>query len=438
MVRQIEIDIEKRYDFPKNMEIIHYKGKHIVIAVETACWIVLENKGQLNFFNSLRDRTIKSAIENFGGEIKDAQWVLIQIEARQLCSMECVPFKEQVCMIYLTNKCNLRCPHCFLSAGIAKQQEMSDAEIIKLIGDLADYGINEITFSGGEVALHPNLIGIVNYAFSRKMSIRLLTNGILWTEQMVDDIADKISSVQISIDGFSEDENSKMRGAGNFVKALNAVDLFMKKGVRTQIAMTPYPDESLKDKVEQFADFAKSLKAKYNNSTQLKIVFTSGFMDGRDISLTKQERDNYSDIMNNVMQQYLEEDARDYPFILDHQQRKIMTNCSYGCLNISSNGDIFICSRAGLKPVANIRTHSMREIMNISKQAAALSEINNLQPCSTCHLKYICGGGCRIDEFPTMQSGPYKLDEVPIRKCSESVKNEFYDLMIRTNQLIFQ
>lgn len=420
------------------MAVIQYKGKHIVIAVDTACWIVLENESQVEFFNALKDKSIKLAIEEFKGDIKDAQWVLIQIEARQLCSNECVPFKEQVCMLYLTNRCNLRCPHCFLSAGTPKQSELTTDEITDLIGKLSENDIKEITFSGGEIATHPDLTQIVNYAFSKGVAVRLLTNGILWDEQMVAELAGKISSVQISIDGFSEEENSRMRGVGNFDKALNTVDLFMRKGVKTQIAMTPYPDETLKDKVSQYADFAKRLKAKYQNNTNLKIVFTSGFMDGRDITLSKQQRDSYRDTMNNVMAQYLEEDARDYPFILDHQHRKIMTNCSYGCLNIASNGDIFICSRSGLRPVANVRTHSMDQIMSISRQAAALSEINNLEPCRECHLKYICGGGCRIDEFPAMKKGPYKLDGIPTRVCNESVRNEFYDLMIRTNKLIFQ
>lgn len=438
MVRQIDIDIEKRYDFPVNIEIIYYRGIYLAIAVDTACWIVLENEYQLEFLNALREKSIKSALDGFSGDIKDAQWVLVQIEARQFCSKECVPFKEQVCMIYLTNKCNLRCPHCFLSAGIAKQSELTTSEIMELISNLVETGINDITFSGGEIATHPGLIKIVESAFNLGVSVRLLTNGVLWTEEMVNELAGKIASVQISIDGFSEEENSRIRGVGNFEKALNAVDLFMKAGVKTQIAITPYPDEALADKVSDFANFAKNVKANYHNSNHLKIVFTSGFMDGRDITLSKQQRDAYRDIMNNVIKEYLEEDAKDYPFILDHQQRKVMTNCSYGCLNISSDGDVYICSRSGLNPVANVRTNSIKEIMEISHQAAALSEINNLEPCRTCHLKYICGGGCRIDEFPSMKSGPYILDEVPSRKCDDSVKNEFYELMIRTNESIFQ
>lgn len=438
MKKQISIDIKKRYDFPENIGIVRHGGVWLLIAVDTACWIVLNNQGQFDFYNLLRENTIEDALNIFNGDIQDAQWVLVQIEARSFCSTECVPFKEQVCMIYLTNECNLRCPHCFLSAGIKKDNELTTSEIKALLEEISGFGIEEVTFSGGEIATRPDLLQIIDFAHDCGLDIKLLTNGVMWTEEMVDSIANKIYSVQISIDGYSEEENSRIRGRGNFQKALDTVDFFMKRGVRTQIAVTPYPDNDLSDKVSQYADFAKSLKAKYDNSATLKIVFTSGFMDGRNISLSPTQRESYRDIMNNVMTEYLDEDARDYPFIIDHQQRRIMTNCSYGCLNISSDGNVFICSKSGLTPVANVRTHSISEIMAISKSASALSEIDNLKPCCDCYLKYICGGGCRVDEFPALKTGPYKLDYQPERKCDATVRNEFYDLMIRTNEQIFQ
>lgn len=438
MQKQISIDIEKKYSFPENIAIIKHGEVYLAITVDTGNWIVLDNEAQLEFFSLLQENSISESLQLFQGKEDDAKWVLIQIEARKLYSNHCVAFKENICMIYLTNGCNLRCPHCFISAGDTRKDELSTPELESLISDLANFGISDVTFSGGEISLRSDLSHIIRYTSSKNISVKLLTNGVLWTQQLVDELASMIDSVQISIDGYSESENAKIRGAGNFAKALHTVDMFLKKGVKTQIAITPYPSDTLPEKVSYYADFAKSLKKKYNNSHNLKIVFTSGIMDGRELTLTQEQRESYRDTMNNVMKEYLNEDARDYPFILDHQQRKIMTNCSYGCLNISSEGDVYICSRAGLKPVANIRSTTMQKIMDISKQASALSEINNLEPCRNCHLKYICGGGCRVDEFPSLRSGPAFLEKRPTRTCNETIKNEFYDLMVRTNQAIFQ
>ena len=438
MKRHVEIDVLQQYDFPEHIEIVKHKDVWLAIAVETACWIVLNNENQLRFFLQLREKTIEEALENFTGKFQDAQWVLVQIEARQFYSKECYPYRETNCMVYLTNECNMRCAHCFLSAGLAKKDELSTIEIKDFIKNIHANGIQSVTFSGGEIALRDDLIEIIQCASQLGLSIHLLTNGVLWTADMIDVVAPLIDSVQISIDGYSEEENARLRGRGNFQKALKVVDQFMRHDVKTQVAITPIPDDELILKVPLYAEFAKSLKAKYNNSAKLKIVFTSGFMDGRSISLTPQQREEYREIMNRVTKEYLNEDAKDYPFIIDHQERRLMTNCSYGSLNVASDGDIFICSRAGLTPIANLRTDSFVDIMQKARMASDLSEINNLLPCSKCHLKYICGGGCRVDEFPSMRTGPYTLKTTPIRKCDESIKEEFYDLMIRTNQQIFQ
>ena len=438
MKKQIKIDVHQKYEFPEHLEIVKHRDVWLVIAVETASWIVLDNEDQLNFFLLLKRNSIEKALDEFVGNLQNARWVLVQIEARQLCSKECHPYQETNCMVYLTNECNMRCAHCFLSAGIAKKNELSTREIKDFLKNIHSKGINSVTFSGGEIALREDLIEIIRYSFDLGLSVHLLTNGVLWTDKMITEVAPLIETVQISIDGYSEEENRRLRGRGNFQKALNVVDRFMEHNVKTQIAITPVPDEELKSKIPLYAEFAQSLKAKYNNSPNLKIVFTSGFMDGRSISLTPRQREEYKEIMNNVTKTYLNEDAKDYPFIIDHQERRVMTNCSYGSLNVASDGDIFICSRSGLKPIANLRTDNFDEIIRKARMAVDLSHINNLRPCSQCHLKYICGGGCRVDEFPSMKTGPYELKFRPERYCDESVKEEFYDLMIRTNQLIFK
>lgn len=77
-----EISPNKRYKFPKNLEIIKFQEKYIIVSVDTACWIVLENKSQLDFFLLLQQYSIEEALSNFVGDEDDAQWVVAQIEAR--------------------------------------------------------------------------------------------------------------------------------------------------------------------------------------------------------------------------------------------------------------------------------------------------------------------------------------------------------------------
>jgi radical SAM protein with 4Fe4S-binding SPASM domain len=121
----------------------------------------------------------------------------------------------------------------------------------------------------------------------------------------------------------------------------------------------------------------------------------------------------------------------------------IVDNCMFGIFAVASNGDVYFCAQIGdLVPIANIRTTSFAEICNESFIAEKATTISNLKPCNECELKYICGGGCRIKEFPMLTQrstfAGFNPDNIPPRQCSMNVKNKFYDLMIRSNRYLFK
>ena len=71
-----------------------------------------------------------------------------------------------------------------------------------------------------------------------------------------------LSRVQISIDGYSEETNSKVRGKGNFSRALQTVESFLKYHVYTEISVTPYLDKNLEVDYPKYVEFAKNLYQK--------------------------------------------------------------------------------------------------------------------------------------------------------------------------------
>ncbi len=52
--------------------------------------------------------------------------------------------------LYLTNSCNLRCPHCYMFSGSANFNELTTIEILKLLSDFKEVGGRNVSFSGGE------------------------------------------------------------------------------------------------------------------------------------------------------------------------------------------------------------------------------------------------------------------------------------------------
>lgn len=86
-------------------------------------------------------------------------------------------------------------------------------------------------------------------------------------------------------------------------------------------------------------------------------------------------------------------------FIRAYSNDVIMDNCMFGVFSVTSNGDVYFCARiTGLQACGNIKTTPFDEIVQLSKEAEKATCIDNLKPCKECNLKYICGGGCRIDE----------------------------------------
>ena len=62
------------------------------------------------------------------------------------------------------------------------------------------------------------------------------------------------------------------------------------------------------------------------------------------------------------------------------------------------------------------------------------------RPCCDCDLKYICGGGCRVDRFKqlTRVENLFNITETPTRVCLDGNKDYYYNLMIKTNDRFYR
>ena len=435
------IDLHKHYQIPDKTTTVRYKGYILVVADNVANWIVLENDSQLEFYELLKSLPLDEALESFKGDFVDARKTVIQLEAKQFENTEVKRTKAGRMHIYLTNACNMRCPQCYMYAGDKAENELTTAELEQLLRLYARHGGKSVTFSGGEICMRKDLYELVLCGYHQGLSVQLLTNGILWTDVMIEKIAPLVSSVQISIDGFDEKTNAKIRGKGSFEKALDNLNKFIASGVHTELAITPFYDATLSKNYVKYVEFAKSLLEKYKDNG-FKVIFSGELMDGRNLKLTSQQQDEYVSIMEKVNAMCYGETAIEDAFVSARKNREIKTNCTYGCLNVSAMGDVYYCSRVGsLKPFANIRTSDFSKILRLSENASEASEVEHLTPCKDCELKYICGGGCRIKYFKdfTHCTDFEHVDCLLLsRTCSIKDKEYFYDLMLRTNHRLYK
>ena len=133
-------------------------------------------------------------------------------------------------ILFLTNKCNARCHHCFYWKNINKEsEELKLEEIIEISRNIK--GIEHLAITGGEPFLRQDLVSVVEafYKNSGVRSISLQSNGFM-TEKIftaVKDILEKCPKlnlqVAISMDNIGDKHDRMRRVPGIFMRAAETI-----------------------------------------------------------------------------------------------------------------------------------------------------------------------------------------------------------------------
>ncbi len=125
----------------------------------------------------------------------------------------------------LTRRCNLKCAHCYNSSGQGPYPgELTAAECVTLIDDLAKLKVPAIIFSGGDPLLRKDIFKLMGYAKDNSIRVILSTNGVD-IDRVVSGKIKKAGAdyVGVSLDG-GEEVNDSLRGVkGAFKKALDGI-----------------------------------------------------------------------------------------------------------------------------------------------------------------------------------------------------------------------
>lgn len=139
-----------------------------------------------------------------------------------------------------TRACNLRCAHCYASAGSHQSEgELTNAEGKRFIRDLVEFHVPVILFSGGEPLVRPDLFELAGYARENGFRVALSTNGTLIDKKVAREI-ERIgfAEVGISLDG-SEATNDYFRGKqGAYQAALTGIRNCVTLGLRVSLRLT--------------------------------------------------------------------------------------------------------------------------------------------------------------------------------------------------------
>jgi radical SAM protein with 4Fe4S-binding SPASM domain len=133
----------------------------------------------------------------------------------------------------VTLRCDLACRHCSSRAGRARPDELTTAEALDVVAQLADLGVLEVTLIGGEAYLRDDWLEIVRAIVRRGMECTVVSGGRGLTQERARAAKDAgVMSVSISIDGIEETHDALRGLKGSHAAALAAMGHLANEGVQ--------------------------------------------------------------------------------------------------------------------------------------------------------------------------------------------------------------
>jgi len=305
---------------------------------------------------------------------------------------------------HITEKCNLRCKHCY-HAAYTSANELSLSELI-LIGDKIDSTLKKwdidgtLSITGGEpFMVMDKLFPLLQHINSLETitHLDLLTNGSLLDEGILLDLKGfkKLRRVQVSLEAGNRELNDQIRGNGSFEKTLSAIRLLKKNGFQVAVMMTI--SNINKNEVEPLVDM---LKQEGVDTFSAERFIPEGVGSNlKDEFLAPEE---VKDIFHGIYSLAMKEDKirillyRPLFALLDGNDPTVGALCSAGnnALTIMHDGTIYPCRRLPI-PIGNALTDSLYKVWYTSEVLWNLRNPGNIKgKCSGCDFIPTCRG-CR-------------------------------------------
>lgn len=432
------VNSNDRFFFPQGIVYMPFEGDVVVVSITTANWIVLKSEFQQTLLHCLVDGASVGEVYSLvksEDHFEEFRQLLAAITARDFARIDHEPVIEllegyKMLNCYLTNACNLRCEHCFMQSGVKLKEELSPAEWIRVLTEFHNAGGESVTFSGGEPLMNKAFPEIVKYANEIGLNVTVLSNGILWSQDMIEKLSPYITEIQISIDGVDEESNSIVRGKGHFDKVTDTVVAFANKGVRTSVATT-FTLRNLHDNTgERYKQMVEDIKSRSVNPVFFKL--SKKVLQGRNTHYSEEEnRLFYNQIME--IEKCVDENAQFNNFMEGHTPNLLARNCGFGGISIGADGEVYFCNRISeVESYGNVKGKPLDAFMKLGHDLHLATSVDNLSPCKDCPLRYICSGGCRIDECNFEgKLEAFEGDLIQV-KCTEKYKERLLRKMVES------
>ncbi len=318
---------------------------------------------------------------------------------------------------HLTEKCNLKCTHCYQNDDIIKNELTLD-EKYKVVDDFIDFLNNlnfkvspRITLTGGEPFIYKDLEVLVEYISVQKgIPFAFLTNGTQIDESALSLLKKyKPMFVQVSIDG-DKDTHDKIRGKGSFDKSIDGIKRIKALGIKTSISFTAHKQNyqeipkviKIAKNIGVYRFWSDRLIPEGQGKNMEKYLFTPKetleYVKILKIESIKAKLSSFSKTIIGTQRA-----LQFFPYI----------NTPYSCsagqtlLTLMPDGTVYPCRRLPIK-IGDIKEMSFSEIYK-NDFAQQLQNFNSNEGCEGCSFEKTCNGGLKCLSY-AMTGSAFKKD----------------------------
>jgi AdoMet-dependent heme synthase len=283
----------------------------------------------------------------------------------------------------LTYRCNEKCSHCYLDVFAPNADvpgELTTVECLRLLDEMAELGVLNLTLSGGEIFVRRDFFEIAQYARSKRFLLRLFTNGIMIKPEVADRIAALHPyAMELSLYSTEPAVHDKItRLNRSWELTMRAIRLLRERNLRVLIK-TPLMRENVHElnKLKAMAD---------DMGAQFKYDITITPKDTGGLEPLK-HRLTYSELVE-LMRSEIDPSLWIGRTVSDETRT---CGISMNSLAIDPYGNVVPCLQTRFN-AGNVRSKSLKEIWESSpvwKQVGNLT-LGELPVCRTCELNTLC------------------------------------------------
>lgn len=320
-----------------------------------------------------------------------------------------------------TNRCNLRCKHCYQqSVGAAAADELTAEEKLAVVDKLGAAYVPMLALAGGEPTVCRDLLPVLRRARRYGMHTTVATNGVTITEALAGELAAAgVRYVEVSLDSVDPDRHDAFRGVpGMWRRAVRGARIVARTdGLRLGIAMCVHRGNhhEVRDMIEFAIELGAGCFAHFNFipvGRGLKMV--SG-------DITPDQREELLELLSDYMQSgrigiistapqlgrtCLTRAGDDGRTACSHAgsgsgvKARVVAKYLGGCgagrtyICIEPNGDVTPCVYLPHRVMGNLRSAALGEIFRAGYYRLLNDRTDRLHHCGRCDFANYCGG-CR-------------------------------------------